>query len=141
VLKGATATGAHCPEGWKLHQTPGPRFKGDSAWGSADMHYFNWVDTFDTFGLGRDTPFVNGTNSDSISALRADGSFVTIRVPYPLGFYSRGLDGRIDDAKAGWKGRGLWAAYSSQAPWHTEGGRGTTSKLMQIQLRPDPLAR
>ncbi|MEQ1897639.1 MAG: carboxypeptidase-like regulatory domain-containing protein [Vicinamibacterales bacterium] len=141
VLNGSTATGAHCPEGWTLHQTPGPRFKGDTEWGSADMHYFNWVDKFDTFGLGRDTPFVNGTNSDSLAALRSDGSFVTIRVPYPIGFYSRGLDGRIDDANAGWKGRGLWAAYSSQAPWHTEGGRGTTSKLMQIQLRPDPLAR
>ncbi len=141
VLKGPTATGTHCPEGWTLHQTPGPRFQGDTTFGSADMHYFNWVDKFDTFGLGRDTPFVNGTNSDSLLALRPDGRFVTIRVPYPLGFYSRGMDGRIDDAKAGWKGRGLWAAYSSQAPWHTEGGRGTTSKLMQIQLRPDPLAR
>ena len=141
VLNGPDATGQHCPEGWTLHQTPGPRFKGDTTWGSADMHYFNWVDRFDTFGLGRDTPFVNGTNSDSLAALMPDGSFVVLRVPYPLGYYSRGIDGRIDDADAGWKGRGLWTAYSSQAPWHTEGGRGTTSKLMHIQLRPNPLAR
>ncbi len=141
VLKGPTATGTHCPEGWTLHQTPGPRFKGDTTWGSSDMHYYNWVDKFDTFGLGANTPFVNGTNSDSLIALRPDGHFVTIRVPYPIGYYSRGLDGRIDNPKGGWKGRGLWSSYSSQAPWHTEGGRGTTSKVMQIQLRPDPLAR
>ncbi len=140
VLRGPSATGAHCPEGWTLHQTPGPRFRGDTTWGSADMHYYNWVDKFDTFGLGANTPFVTGTNSDSLVALGAKDRFVTIRVPYPLGFYSRGLDGRIDDAAAGWKGRGLWAAYSSQAPWHTEGGRGTTSKLMHLQLRPTPLA-
>jgi hypothetical protein len=141
VLNGPTATGQHCPEGWTLHQTPGPRFKGDTEWGSADMHYFNWVDQFDTFGLGANTPFVNGTNSDSLAALGPDGRFVVIRVPYPVGYYSRGLDGRIDDAKAGWKGRGLWTAYSSQVPWHTEGGRGTTSKLMHVQLRTSPLAK
>ncbi len=141
LLNGPKATGAHCPEGWTLYPTPGPRFKGDRNWGSADMHYFNWIDQFDTSGLGRDTPFVNGTNSDSIIALMPDKTFAVIRVPYPLGFYSRGLDGRIDDPRAGWKGRGLWTAYTSQAPWHTEGGRGTTSKLVHIQFRSGPLAK
>jgi hypothetical protein len=29
---------------------------------------------------------------------------VSIRVPYPLGFYAKGFDGRIDDPNAGWKG-------------------------------------
>jgi hypothetical protein len=33
--------------------------------------------------------------------------FVKMTVPYPMGFYSRFLDGRIDSIKAGWKGRGL----------------------------------
>src|SRR5262249_22068790 len=31
--------------------------------------------------------------------------FVDIRVPYPLGFFTKNVDGRIDDTKAGWKGR------------------------------------
>jgi hypothetical protein len=35
--------------------------------------------------------------------------FTVFRLPYPLPFYTRGLDGRIDDARAGWKGRGLAA--------------------------------
>jgi len=51
------------------------------------------------------------------------------------------VDGRIDDAGAGWKGRGLWATVSTRAPFHMEGGKGTTSKVVKFQLRPDPLAR
>ena len=62
------------------------------------------------------------------------------RVPYPLGFYSRGLDGRIDDPEAGWKGRGVWADFGTNIPWHIEGGVGTTSKIVKFQIRPDPLA-
>jgi len=37
-----------------------------------------------------------------------DGEFITMRVPYPLYFYTKGLEGRINDPDAGWKGRGLW---------------------------------
>ena len=69
------------------------------------------------------------------------GGWTQLRVPYPLGFYSRGLDGRIDDAGAGWKGRGLWANYGTNFLWHIEGGKGTTSKMVKFQVRPDPLAR
>ena len=123
TLRGPTATGRHCPEGWTLHRTPGPSLKGVTNQGSTDFHYYNFVDRFDTLGLGRDIPFVNGTNSDSLAALLPSGEFVVLRVPYPLGFFSRGLDGRIDDPDGGWKGRGLWTTYSSQVPWHTEGGK------------------
>jgi hypothetical protein len=28
-----------------------------------------------------------------------------LRVPYAMGFYAKGMDGRIDDPKAGWKGK------------------------------------
>jgi len=66
---------------------------------------------------------------------------VVLRVPYPLGFYTRGMDGRIDDPEGGWKGRGLWASYSSMTPWHYEGGRGATSKAVHFQLRGSPLDR
>ncbi len=63
-----------------------------------------------------------------------------LRIPYPLGFFSRGLDGRIDDPDAGWKGRGLWANYGGNFNWHIEGGKGTPSKMVHFQLRPHPLA-
>ena len=46
--------------------------------------------------------------------------------PYPMGFHAKGLDGRIDDPNAGWKGRGLWSTYAGRATWHIEGDQGTT---------------
>ncbi|MGZ8268100.1 MAG: hypothetical protein ACXW20_11050, partial [Burkholderiales bacterium] len=67
--------------------------------------------------------------------------FVTLRVPYPMGFYAKWADGRIDDPSAGWKGKGLWATTSTRAPFHMEGGCGTRPKVVKFQLRPDPLAR
>jgi hypothetical protein len=51
------------------------------------------------------------------------------------------MDGRIDDANAGWKGKAIWATYSTRTPFHIEGGKGTTSKVVKLQLRPDPLGR
>ena len=56
------------------------------------------MDQFDTFGLGEDVPIATGNGSDSLLAL-VDGKFVILRVPYPLGFYAKGLDGRIDDPR------------------------------------------
>lgn len=107
---------------------------------NSDWHYLNWVDQFDTFGLGKNVPLIMGTNSDSLLALMPDGKFVVIRVPYPLGFYSRGVDGRIDDPNTGWKGKGLWSSYASISPWHCEGGKGQTPKVVKFQIRPNPLA-
>ena len=47
MLNGPEATGQHCPEGWTLYPTPGPQMKNVSDPGSADYHYYNWVDQFD----------------------------------------------------------------------------------------------
>ena len=60
-----------------------------------------------------------------------------MRVPCPLGFFSRGLDGRIDDPDAGWKGRAVWADFATNIRWHLEGGPGTTSKIVKFQIRPN----
>jgi hypothetical protein len=140
-LNGPTATGQHCPEGWKLYQTPGPTFKGITDSGSADSHYYDWVDQFDTFGLGANVPIATGNDSDSLLALDpASGKFTILRVPYPNGFFAKGLDGRVDDAKAGWKGKGLWSTWATRTPFHNEGGRTMQSKVVRFQLRPDPLA-
>ena len=139
-LNGPKATGNHCPEGWTLHPFPGPQFRGVNAPGSAESSYYAWVDQQDTFGLGNDVPIATGNANDALLALK-DGKFVTLRVPYPMGFYAKGLDGRIDDPAKGWKGKGLWSTYATRAPQHIEGGKGTTSKIVKFELRPDPLAR
>ena len=136
----AKLDGTQCREGWTLYQTNGPKLKGTEI--PADFHYFNWVDQQNTLGMGANKPIANGSNSDSLLVLDpATRQWTTLRVPYPLGFYSRGLDGRIDDAGAGWKGRGLWANYGTHFVWHIEGGKGTKGKLVHFQMRPDPLAR
>jgi hypothetical protein len=139
-LNGASATGAHCPEGWTLYPFPGPQLQNVTETGSAEASYYTWVDQFDTFGLGRNVPIATGNANEGLLAL-VNGSWVILRVPYPLGFYTKWMDGRIDDPGAGWKGKGGWATFSTRAPFHLEGGKGTTSKVVKFQLRPDPLAR
>jgi hypothetical protein len=142
ILSGPEArTGQHCPEGWTLYRAPGPHFKGATDEIAVDMHYYNFVDRFNTLGLGPNTPIANGSNSDSLLVLRPDGRWLVLRVPYPLGFMSRGMDGRIDDPDGGWKGRGMYADYGQNAVWHIEGGLGTRSSVIKFQLRPDPLAK
>ena len=139
-LNGPKATGQHCREGWTLYAEPLPQMTGVTDPGSAEGSYYTWVDQFDTFGLGKNIPINTGNASEGLLALK-DGKWVVLRVPYPLGFYTKWLDGRIDDPKGGWKGRGLWATVSTRAPFHMEGGKGTTSKVLKLQLRPDPLAK
>jgi hypothetical protein len=139
-LNGPNATGKHCPEGWTLHPFPGPQFRGVTDSGSAEASYYTWVDWFNTFGLGENVPIATGNMSDSYFAL-VDGKFVTIRVPYPMGFFAKWAEGRIDEPNAGWKGRSLWATTSNRTVFHVEGGKENRPKVVKFQLRPDPLAR
>ena len=138
VLNGPTATGDHCPEGWTLYQYPGPGFEGLGE-NSAESSYYTWVDQHNTFGLGENVPMSTGNLNDGLIALN-DGKMIVLRVPYPMGFYAKGFDGRIDDPNAGWKGRGLWTTSGDRAPWLKEGGKGTKPIAVHFQLRPDPLA-
>jgi len=140
VLNGPTATGKHCPEGWTLHPFPGPQFKGVTDPGSAESSYYTWVDQFSILGLGKNVPIATGNLNDALLAL-VDGKFVTLRVPYVIGYFAKGMDGRIDDPSAGWKGRELWTTYATRTMFHLETGKGTLPKVVRFQLRPDPLAR
>jgi hypothetical protein len=139
-LNGPNATGQHCPEGWTFYAEPLPQLKGVTENGSAEGSYYTWVDQFDTSGLGANTPIDTGNASEGLLALK-DGKWVVLRVPYPTGFYTKWMDGRIDDPKGGWKGRGLWTTISTRAPFHMETGKGTTSKVMKFQMRPSPIAK
>jgi hypothetical protein len=141
VLRGPeTATGRHCPEGWTLYPFPGPQLQGLQETGSAEASYYTWVDQFDTFGLGTNVPWATGNANESLMALIGD-QWLNFVVPYPLGFYAKWMDGRIDDPNGGWKGRGVWATYGTRTPFHLETGKGTRPKVVKFQLRPDPLAR
>ena len=130
--------GRHCVNGWTLYPTPGPVIPGTDPPVRADYHYYNWVDQHNALGLGDNVPIANGSNSDSLLALMPDPrEWIVMRVPYPQGFFSRGLDGRIDNPRAGWKGRGVWSNYSTYTPHFIEGGTGP--KVVKFQMRPSPL--
>jgi hypothetical protein len=139
-LNGPAATGRHCPEGWTLYRLPGPQFRDVREDGSAEASYYVWVDWFNTLGLGENVPIATGNTSDAYFAL-VGGKFVTLRVPYPMGFFAKWGEGRIDDPAAGWKGRALWATNSTRAPFHSEGGTSRPPSVFKFQLRPHPLAR
>ena len=133
-LNGPQAHGRHCPEGWALYRFPGPQFRDVQDDGSAEASYYVWVDWFNTLGLGENVPIATANMSEAYFAL-VDGKFVTLRVPYPQGFFAKWAEGRIDDPSAGWKGKGLWATYSTRAVFHSEGGTQSRPRVVKFQLR------
>ncbi len=137
-LNGPTATGNHCPEGWKFYKYPGPGFEGFED-RSVEASYYTWVDQHNAVGLGENIPISTANLNDGFVALK-NGKMVMLRIPYPMGFYAKGLDARIDDPNAGWKGRGLWSTNGDRTPWLMETGKGSSPRAVHIQIRPDPLA-
>ena len=142
--------GERCPEGFTFYPLPGPWFEGDD--GAAENPYYVFVDQHDTSGLGAGVPIATGNQSDSLHAL-VGGRVVELRVPYPMGFFAKGIDGRIDDPAAAWKDRGLWVTSGNRTPMHIEGidaatpgAPGATPEtlsrplVVHFQVRPDPLA-
>jgi hypothetical protein len=138
-LNGPNATGNHCPEGFAYHRFPGPGFEGFEK-NSAEASYYTWVDQHNTLGLGENVPIATGNLNGGFIALM-DGKMVVLRIPYPMGFFAKGMDGRVDDPSAGWKGRGLWSTSGDRTPWLMEGGKGSKPRAVHIQMRPDPLAK
>lgn len=135
----STAEGTQCAEGWKLYQLPGPQFKNLDEAGSANHAYYIWVDRYNTFGLGVNVPIASANGGEALIAV-VDGKLINLRMPYPLGFFTKNVDGRIDNPKAGWKGRALWTTTGTRAGFHNEGGVNNYPKVYKVQMRPDPLA-
>ena len=141
-ISGPQADGQGCPEGWTFYRMDKPVYRNADAFPiNSDESYLTQVDHHDVLGLGPDVPLYGVVNTDSLEVFVPDTErFVTLRVPYPMGFFSRSSNGRIDDPTTGWKGRGLWSSYSNYAAWHLEGGPGTHQKAVKFQIRPHPLA-
>ena len=137
-LNGPAATGNHCPEGFALHKYPGPGFEGVPN-SSAEASYYTWVDQHNAVGFGPNVPISTANLQDGFVAFK-DNQMILMRVPYPMGYYAKGLDARIDDPNAGWKGRGLWSASGDRTPWLNEIGKGARPMAVHIQVRPNPLA-
>lgn len=136
-----TAEGKHCPEGWTLYKLPGPQFKNvNDPSGSADGAYYIWVDLHNTLGLGKDVPIASSSGGEALIAV-VDGKLVNLRVPYPLGFFTKNVDGRIDDVNTGWKGRAVWTTSGTRTNFHSgDGNKDSNPKVFKVQIRPNPLA-
>lgn len=139
VTNGPTATGQQCPEGWTIYASPEPKVAGTNM--PSGWYYLTYVDLHNVFGLGKDVPLLPGSETDSLLAfLPETKKWIEMRVPYPLGYYPRGMDVRIDEGKPGWKGRAIWTNNGTTPLWHQENGEGSQGEVVKFQLRPDPLA-
>ena len=142
VTNGPEATGQSCSEGWSFYRMDKPTYANTEMPINSDESYLTQIDHHDVLGFGPETPVYGVVNTDSLEVFVPETQeFVTLRVPYPMGFFSRSSVGRIDDPSSGWKGKGLWSSYSNYAAWHLEGGPGTLQKSVKFQIRPDPLAK
>ena len=112
TLNGPQATGQHCPEGWTVHIGSRPDVREHDSPANtpnnSDLLYLTHVDRHDTLGLGPDVPVSGSVNTDSLLAfVPRTNQFVQLTVPYPMGFFARSAQGRIDNPRTGWKGRGF----------------------------------
>jgi hypothetical protein len=81
--------GDYCPEGWAFFKYPGPGFEvisDNSAEGSYYIH------------VGGPTQHAGARLQGGFVALK-NGEMILIRIPYPMGFYAKGL-GREESAQA-----------------------------------------
>ena len=107
------------PEGWTLYRFPG-RSSDVQDEGSVEASYYTWS-TSTTRSASRQRADRDRQHERRLPRA-GDGKFVTLRVPYRMGFFAKWSEGRIDDPNAGWKGRGLWATSSDRTVFHNEGG-------------------
>ena len=136
--------GKLCPEGWTLTPFPGPQFRDVAESGSAEASYYTWVDQFNTSGLGNNIPMATGNANESLLAL-VDGKWVNMRVPYPLGFFAKYIDGHtglIRNApkglRAGWLQLTGTGRRSTAKPARARRRRSSSSRSARIRWRIDP---
>ena len=138
-LNGPTAAkGQHVSRRLDALSLPGPAIRGIAGFGQRRgelLHLGRSVRT--RSGLGKNMPIATGKPIDALLAL-VDGKWVIMRVPYPMGFFAKGMDGRIDDANAGWKGRGLWSTYRQPraVPYRRRQGHDQQGRAFPDPARP-----
>jgi len=69
--------------------------------------------------------------NDRAARALPDGLFL------PPFFYAKDSNGRIDDPKAGWKGRACGTTSGERRPWLKEGGKAPSDRCAP-PIRPDP---
>ena len=140
-LNGPNATGQHCPEGWTLLRRAAAAVEGRHRVGQRRSQLLHVGRSVRHARAGRE--HADQHRQRVRRAARAEGRQVgrAARAVSDWASTPSGWTAASTIRTAGWKGRGLWATVSTRAPFHMETGKGTTSKVMHFQLRPDPLAK
>jgi len=95
---GPQARGDHCPEGWAFHKYPGPGSPASAIQPPSRATIVGRPPH--ALGMGENVPVSTANLMDGLVALGKDARWLSLRVPYPMGFFAKGLDGRIDDPNA-----------------------------------------
>ena len=116
--------------------------KGTDLPGSADFAYYNWVDQFDTLGLGANVPIMTGSGSDSLLALdpeTASSSSCACRIRSASTHAGSTAGSTIRRAA----GRAAASGPTTGRTWcgTSRAATDARSSLVKFQLRPDPLAK
>jgi len=117
----AGGDGQALPRGWTLYPFPGPQLR-DVRTPAAPRRATTSGWTGSHPGPRQERADRDGQPGRPIYAL-VDGRLLTFRLPYPSGLFPKNVDGRIDDPKAGWKGRALWTTSGTRTLFHNEGGK------------------
>ena len=132
--------GRQCDEGWSFYKVPGPNFR-DTDIGT-DFHYYNWVDQFNTLGLGRERAHCQRVEL----RLAAGARSADRRVDHPARALSAGIPQpwpRRPHRRSGRRLEGAAASTPRTAPTPpgtSRGGPVEPGNLVKFQIRPDPLA-
>ena len=139
----ATVDGQHCDEGWTFYPlTDGPTHEGHERQRRLPLLQLGRPVQY-VRASATNTPIANGSGSDSLLVLEPEDQ--------RMGRAARAVSARAS-TRAGstaastirtpaGRAAALWANYGTNFLWHIEGGKGTKSKAVKFQVRPDPLAR
>ena len=127
------------PRGWTLHRLPGPQLRDVDDSGERRGELLHLGGLVRHVRHGSNVPIVMGNLSDSILAF-VNGSFVTLRIPYPSGFFRRTLtDASTIPAPAG-RARGCGPPPAPGRCSTSKEGRRTGRRQHGFQLRSKTVA-
>ena len=109
---------------------PGPQFKGVTDPGSANHAYYSGS-TATTRSASAPTCRSPRPTAASRCSRWSTASSSMSACPIRMGFFTKNVDGRIDDPNGGWKGRGLWTTSGTRTVFHNEGGNAEPAEGLQ----------
>jgi len=110
----------------------------------AEYNYYNFIDRYNTLGLGNNVIILDGANSDSLVAFKQDTKeFVRMTLPYPMAsslVFSTA--GSITPRTAGRDAGCGQPMRLEDRNWLREAQRSKHPQpACALQIRPDPLAK